>query len=217
MRVENRIDRSLDESGSVGIFYADDILSLVMSCPEIAIERCTERSDVQISCRRWRETGSDDHDEREKIKSVFLGFGNSGIEENYTETAVKSNLSLPKNTSLREICQRMKFLYTSSCSFFLLLRLSYRIPLITGILLILTAIVNIAAFQVFSEKYFTEYLSAIKENDTPDPDRIRALLQIGKLAPEDQAEYATILAELSNLSTSIENITKNPELYMSEK
>lgn len=98
--------------------------------------------------------------------------------------------------------------------------LSYRIPLITGIILILTAIVNIWAFQILSERYFNAYVSELAKTnslDTPDPDRIRALLQIGKLDKRDQAEYLAILSELSNLSTSIENISNNPELYMSNQ
>ena len=57
----------------------------------------------------------------------------------------------------------------------------------------------------------------MKSPDAPDPDKLRALLQIGKLNKKDQAEYLAILAELSNLSTSIENISKNPELYMSNQ
>jgi two-component system, OmpR family, sensor histidine kinase BaeS len=54
-------------------------------------------------------------------------------------------------------------------------------------------------------------------SDAPDPDKLRALLQIGKLDKRDQIEYLAIIAELSNLSTSIENISKNPELYMSNR
>lgn len=98
--------------------------------------------------------------------------------------------------------------------------LSYRIPLITGIILVLTAVVNIGAFQILSERYFNVYISELAQTDsqdTPDPERIRALLQIGKLDKRDQAEYLAILSELSNLSTSIENISNNPELYMSNQ
>ena len=57
----------------------------------------------------------------------------------------------------------------------------------------------------------------MKSPDAPDPDKLRALIQIGKLNKKDQAEYLAILAELSNLSASIENISKNPELYMSNQ
>lgn len=75
---------------------------------------------------------------------------------------------------------------------------------------------NIGAFQIFSGKYFSIYIEELANTDvSPDPNRIQALLQIGKLNKEDQAEYITILSELSNLSTSLENISENPELYMS--
>lgn len=98
------------------------------------------------------------------------------------------------------------------------MKLVYRIPLITGIILILTAVVNIGAFQIFSNRYFSVYISELAQvSDTPDPTKLQALLQIGKLDKRDQIEYLAILAELSNLSTSIENISKNPELYMSNR
>lgn len=96
------------------------------------------------------------------------------------------------------------------------MRLSYSIPIITWVFLIFTAVVNIWAFQIFSDKYFSEYIEELAKTDvSPDPNRIQALLQIGKLNKDDQAEYIAILSELSNLSTSLENISENPELYMS--
>jgi hypothetical protein len=98
--------------------------------------------------------------------------------------------------------------------------LSYRIPLITSLILLLTAIVNIGAFQFFSERNFSLYLAELTESSkllSPDPEKLKALLQIGKLDQTDQIEYLAILSELSNLTTSIENISKNPELYMSSR
>lgn len=99
------------------------------------------------------------------------------------------------------------------------MRLIYRIPTITGIILILTALVNILAFQYFSDKYFAPYIDDLTATteDTPDPARIQALLQIGKLNQKDQREYLAIFSELANLSESISNISKNPELYMSNR
>lgn len=59
------------------------------------------------------------------------------------------------------------------------MRLSYSIPITTGIFLILTAIVNIGAFQIFSEKYFALYADEIANSEvTPDPTKIQSLLQI---------------------------------------
>lgn len=99
------------------------------------------------------------------------------------------------------------------------MRLIYRIPTITGIILILTALVNILAFQYFSDKYFAPYIDDLTATteDAPDPARIQALLQIGKLNQKDQREYLAIFSELANLSESISNISKNPELYMSNR
>ncbi|MDD2693336.1 MAG: HAMP domain-containing sensor histidine kinase [Candidatus Gracilibacteria bacterium] len=97
----------------------------------------------------------------------------------------------------------------------LLVLLSYRIPLITGIILILTAMVNIVAFQVLSEKHFAEYIASYDTGAlTPNPEQLKAFVALSKLDKKTQEEYAQVIAELSNLSTSIENISKNPELYM---
>ncbi len=99
------------------------------------------------------------------------------------------------------------------------MKLVYRIPLITGIILILTAVVNVMAFQYFSERYFSSYIDelSLSWETSPDPARIQALLQIGKLNQKDQKEYLAIFSELANLSDSIANISKNPELYMSNR
>ncbi len=99
------------------------------------------------------------------------------------------------------------------------MKLAYRIPAITFLLLLATAIVNVVAFQYFSQRYFSTYIGELSgTGDTsPDPARIQALLQIGKLNQKDQKEYLAIFSELANLSESIENISKNPELYMSTR
>lgn len=98
------------------------------------------------------------------------------------------------------------------------MKLVYRIPLITGIILILTALVNVVAFQILSEKYFEWYISELATTDnTPDPEKLQAFLKLWTLDRSTREEYASIIAELSNLSTSLENISKNPELYMSNK
>jgi hypothetical protein len=95
--------------------------------------------------------------------------------------------------------------------------LSYRIPLITGIILVFTAVVNIASFQILSSRYFDVYITELAQtSDSPDPEKLQALLQISQLDAADQAEYLSILSEISNLSTSLQNISKNPTLYMSK-
>lgn len=94
--------------------------------------------------------------------------------------------------------------------------LSYRIPLITAVILALTAFVNIVSFQYFSERYIGSYIEEISTGSiSPNPEQLRAFIKLGTLDKKTQEEYASIIAELSNLSTAIENISKNPELYMS--
>ena len=94
--------------------------------------------------------------------------------------------------------------------------LTYRIPLITGTILILTALVNIVAFQLLSERHFWEYIASIETGGTiaPNPDQLKSFIQLSKLDKKTQQEYSEVISELSNLSNSIENISKNPELYM---
>lgn len=97
------------------------------------------------------------------------------------------------------------------------MRLSYQIPLLTGITLILTIGVNIFAFRYFVSDLFPEYLSQISlgETDNPNPGKIEALLKVGKLDTGAQDDYKKVLNELSNLSTSLQNIAENPKLYIS--
>lgn len=94
-------------------------------------------------------------------------------------------------------------------------KLSYYIPLITGSILILTAIVNIVGFQIFSEKAFSVYIAEFTHADTsPDPEKLQAFLKLGSLDSKTREEYLSTIAELSNLSNALANISKNPELYM---
>ncbi len=94
--------------------------------------------------------------------------------------------------------------------------LSYRIPLITGSILVLTALVNIVAFQYLSEKNFSEYVSLFDTGTlSPNPEQLRSFIELSKLDKKTQNEYKEVIIELSNLSKSIENISRNPELYMS--
>ncbi len=97
------------------------------------------------------------------------------------------------------------------------MRLLYKIPLITGLTLILTVIVNLFAFQYFTESLLSEYLVQVGkiEGSNNDPEKLQALIRIGTLDPKMQKEYAAIIDELSNLSSSLESISANPELYIS--
>lgn len=96
------------------------------------------------------------------------------------------------------------------------MRLSYQIPLITGIILILTVLVNIVTFEVAFQALFPEYLeNQEKENLSESTQKLDALVQIGKLDEKDQKEYSAVISELSNVSTVLKNISENPELYVS--
>jgi hypothetical protein len=61
MSIEYSIDRSLDEPSTIGILYTYYIRSLIVVRPEIAVERSTQWSDMQVSSRWWSETGTDGH------------------------------------------------------------------------------------------------------------------------------------------------------------
>lgn len=96
------------------------------------------------------------------------------------------------------------------------MRLSYQIPLITGIILILTVLVNIVTFEVAFQALFPEYLeNQEKESLSTNTQKLDALVQIGKLDEKDQKEYSAVISELSNVSTVLKNISENPELYVS--
>ncbi len=95
------------------------------------------------------------------------------------------------------------------------LKLVYSIPLITAVILFFTAIVNVVSFQIFSEQAFEVYVTEIPLSvNSPDPEKLQAFLKLGSLDTKTRDEYLSTIAELSNLSNAIENISKNPELYM---
>jgi hypothetical protein len=52
MDIEYGIDSTLYETSTISVFYAYDILSMIMASPKIGIESCPEITDVDRSCRR---------------------------------------------------------------------------------------------------------------------------------------------------------------------
>ncbi len=99
------------------------------------------------------------------------------------------------------------------------MRLSYQIPIITGLAIIATTVVNILAFQYFMSTLFVEYTREVQENDQKSnlsPDKLRAVLDVSNLSSDKQEEYKTVVSELSTISTSLENISNNPELYIQD-
>lgn len=61
MSIENHIDGSFDEASTVGIFDTDEVLSVIVMSPEIAVECSSQPSYMEITCRRWSEAGTDGH------------------------------------------------------------------------------------------------------------------------------------------------------------
>lgn len=95
------------------------------------------------------------------------------------------------------------------------MKLVYSIPLITALILFFTAIVNVVSFQVFSKQAFEVYVTELPVSvNNPDPEKLQAFLKLGSIDTKTRDEYLSSIAELSNLSNAIENISKNPELYM---
>ena len=96
------------------------------------------------------------------------------------------------------------------------MRLSYQIPLITGFVLVLTIFVNLFAFQNIADNNVIEYQQEITKNShNPDPDKLQAFTEISKLDNATREEYMSVLQELSTISTALQNISDNPELYIS--
>ena len=61
--IEDRIYSSLHKTSSICILHTDNILSLIMMCPEITIESSSKWSDMEIPSWWWCETGTNDrHD-----------------------------------------------------------------------------------------------------------------------------------------------------------
>ena len=97
------------------------------------------------------------------------------------------------------------------------MRLSYQIPFITGLAIIATIFVNIFAFQYFMATLFVAYTQEIQANEQKwslSPEKLRAVLDVSTLSSDKQDEYKAVVNELSTISTSLKNISDNPELYI---
>lgn len=101
-------------------------------------------------------------------------------------------------------------------NFYIALRLSTQIPLITWFILILTIWVNLFAFQNIADNKVKIYQAEITNtSNNPDPDKLKAFTELSELDTETQEEYTAVLQELSVISTALQNISDNPELYVS--
>ncbi|MFZ2256445.1 MAG: hypothetical protein WAW59_06780 [Patescibacteria group bacterium] len=96
------------------------------------------------------------------------------------------------------------------------MRLSYQIPLITGFVLVLTIIVNLVAFQNIADDKVLAYQQELENTvSSPDPEKLKAFTELSTLDDETREEYTAVLQELSIISTALQNISNNPELYVS--
>lgn len=100
------------------------------------------------------------------------------------------------------------------------MKLTYKIPIITALTVIATIIINIMAFQYFMGPLFREYNETVAKTDqlnTLSPEKLSTILDVSKLSISKQDEYKEVVNELSTISTSLKNISENPELYVSSK
>jgi signal transduction histidine kinase len=61
---------------------------------------------------------------------------------------------------------------------------------------------------------YTNEIQAIEQKWSLSPEKLRAVLDVSNLSPEKQDEYKEVVAELTTISTSLKNISENPELYI---
>lgn len=98
------------------------------------------------------------------------------------------------------------------------MKISLSIPLATVVVLLMTLIINIIGLRLTLDTHFPEYLAAtqaqIRQQIDISPDKLQALFAINSLDNSTQEDYQTAINELSNISNSLESLSKNPELYI---
>lgn len=98
------------------------------------------------------------------------------------------------------------------------MKFSFLIPSVTGFLLFFTLVINFLVLKFSIEYHFPEYIANIEkkfENITElNPSGIQAVASIKTLDNDIQEDYEDALLELSNISSSLESLSKNPELYV---
>ena len=61
---------------------------------------------------------------------------------------------------------------------------------------------------------YTNEIQSIEQKWSLSPEKLKAVLDVSNLSPEKQDEYKEVVTELSTISTSLKNISENPELYI---
>jgi hypothetical protein len=80
----------------------------------------------------------------------------------------------------------------------------------------LTIGVNLLAFQKIADSKVMIYQEETTDtSSSPDPEKLKAFTELSTLDDETQEEYTSVLQELSVISTALQNISNNPELYVS--
>ncbi len=101
--------------------------------------------------------------------------------------------------------------------FFHLVKLSIRIPIITALILFLTLGVNIFGLKKSIDIALPIYIETKQEQAKKtelDPKKLETILSISKLNTSKKIQYSEVLKELNSLSTSLESLSANPELYV---
>lgn len=61
---------------------------------------------------------------------------------------------------------------------------------------------------------YTEEIQAIEQKGSLSPEKLATILDVSTLSEKKQDEYKEVISELSTISTSLKNISENPELYI---
>ncbi len=98
------------------------------------------------------------------------------------------------------------------------MKISLSIPLATVVVLLMTLAINIVGLRITLDKHFPEYLAAtqaqIRQQIDISPEKLQALFAVNYLDNSTQEDYQSAISELSNISSSLESLSKNPELYV---
>ncbi len=92
------------------------------------------------------------------------------------------------------------------------MKFSIKFLLATLLILVFFVVSNVVALKHYASIYFTEYLEEVKV-DTSEIDIafIESILKNEKLDPELVQEYKEITRDLTRVSTSLENFSKDPK------
>lgn len=98
------------------------------------------------------------------------------------------------------------------------MRLSFSVPLITGFVLIMTLFVNILWLGVFINELFPEYssnvMAEINGTSTPNSNLLKVLITADTLDETTRLEYENIIGDLERYTSNLDDISKNPENYI---